>query len=578
MLRLPAILALLATALFAARAAGQAGEPAGDEPALADAAALVEQLDADRFEIRQQAADRLRALLDNAQGGERLAEALRTWLADRVADGSVSLEARSRLDRLLGDEWSDDATMLAEPSTADVATAVEQLAAATYDARWAARRRIERWSAAPQTACELLVLLKAHLADPRLAAADRTAIEGAYRRVRAAWLVSDPEHWTLTPVDAAQIDRWIAALVAPAAGRVEQFAARRELLDVLCRDDLLPLTIARLSAGRQAEADEAAAARLDELLELTRPAMVAEFWDQGRHEGVQHLYVDAPTLPEMGMRPSHFDRIDDRTARCVSGNNLPPGDYPVGVFFRHPQRDTAQFHLVNLPTPRRRQQYECLLELPDAVRWAEISTRTLDRCLIQQRALVADELRMLQWLEPGAVSRFAGPYFRGVDDRAYPQDGYFGQLGRASHHGVLCAILAEMGTREAVPGILEAVVDARFLPPNVNAPYDLPHLAALSIAARDPWSQVDAWLLDLAALPDALVHAEAAPEPPPTLGATAAALLAARHGAAPADLGLVPAGQLQEWFAVEGFRYADGAGPDAVERWWRETANARLQP
>ena len=47
-----------------------------------------------------------------------------------------------------------------------------------------------------------------------------------------------------------------------------------------------------------------------------------------------------------------------------------------------------------------------------------------------------------------------------------------------------------------MPGLAEAIAKNRFLPPTLLAPYRLEWLAALSIAARDPWPGVDAWLAD----------------------------------------------------------------------------------
>ena len=78
--------------------------------------------------------------------------------------------------------------------------------------------------------------------------------------------------------------------------------------------------------------------------------MVAEYWQAGRHTGVQHLLIGIPNHSPNAQRASHFDRIDESTAHCVSGNALSPGDYPVDVFLGHPRQEDAQFHLVNLPT------------------------------------------------------------------------------------------------------------------------------------------------------------------------------------------------------------------------------------
>src|SRR5581483_3855094 len=116
--------------------------------------------------------------------------------------------------------------------------------------------------------------------------------------------------------------------------------------------------------------------RLTAVLDWTRPAMTAEFWQSGRHLGIQHMIVGVPHFPQGARRASHFDSIDDQTAHCVSGNSLSPGDYPVGVFFPHPLTLEACFQLVNLPTPRKRMAYEYYVKRDESLRRAEISQRT----------------------------------------------------------------------------------------------------------------------------------------------------------------------------------------------------------
>ena len=93
------------------------------------------------------------------------------------------------------------------------------------------------------------------------------------------------------------------------------------------------------------------------MLDWTKPELVAEFWQGGHQTGEQHLVVGVPTLSPNAMKPTHFDRADDRVAHYVSGNSLSPGDYPVGEAFPHPLVEHGFFHLVNLPTPRRRMAY-----------------------------------------------------------------------------------------------------------------------------------------------------------------------------------------------------------------------------
>ena len=51
-----------------------------------------------------------------------------------------------------------------------------------------------------------------------------------------------------------------------------------------------------------------------------------------------------------------------------------------------------------------------------------------------------------------------------------------------------------MAPRRLCRGCWQAIQHKRFLRPSSLGPYELPWLAALSIAARDPWPEADAWL------------------------------------------------------------------------------------
>ena len=59
--------------------------------------------------------------------------------------------------------------------------------------------------------------------------------------------------------------------------------------------------------------------------------MAAEIWEDHQHGTVQYLLIGVPQYPERMTRATFFDKIDDTTAHCVSGNSLAPGDYPVGI-------------------------------------------------------------------------------------------------------------------------------------------------------------------------------------------------------------------------------------------------------
>jgi hypothetical protein len=245
---------------------------------------------------------------------------------------------------------------------------------------------------------------------------------------------------------------------------------------------------------------------------------------------------------------------------------LPPTHNDMAV-----QREGVMYHLVNLPTPRRRLLFEYRhLKVPEAQRLAELSERTTAWMLAQKRPLGQREIALLVQLDFGAVSRFAGPYLRTVDDAASgagDDEIHLNLAGRSSRHAMLCYVLAEVGTREAAPGLLEAIKSGRFLPPSPDAPYQLPWIAALSIARRDPWPDCDDWLAGLIERTEALVTI--GPESA-ELGATAAALLLSRHDVPPADFGLAEVGneQLLE-LGCQGFRFNVSERRGDVARWWQ---------
>ena len=135
-------------------------------------------------------------------------------------------------------------------------------------------------------------------------------------------------------------------------------AAKQDLLDILTTDAGVVRVQRAIQVRREAGGlDPFAEARLDDILEWTQPAMCAEIWYSGKLMTQQYLLVGVAQRVATANRPTHFDRIDDQTAHCVSGNSLLPGDYSVGVAFAatHPEvlnRGTNMlFHLVNLARP-----------------------------------------------------------------------------------------------------------------------------------------------------------------------------------------------------------------------------------
>ena len=141
-------------------------------------------------------------------------------------------------------------------------------------------------------------------------------------------------------------------------------------------------------------------------------------------------------------------------------------------------------------------------------------------------------------------------------------------LGRqSSRFGAICANWHSTERARPRPGLLEAIRQKKFLPPTPLGPYRLQWLAALSIARRDPWPDVDAWLGENLDNQQTVIidHDEAA-----EIGATAAGLLLARHQQRPEAFGLQAAvdSQLAQ-LKLHGFRYGTPDDLQRVRQWWK---------
>ncbi len=586
---LPALLAILT--VLGLRFSFANAEGVLDRPSVVrEVEGLIAELDSDRYAVRRAAAERLEALARRQELGPLLAELFQRQLL-RV---ETSLEVRTRLEQLGRDLPKVSVAPPDEVDDQEVRRLVELVEADSYAQRLGAAKRLEWLAQGGAWACRVMLCVKSRLADESIADDALAWLEPIYQKARQTWTTTNPAQWDLPPVAQHQIVQWVdelagthAGLAGPSGLRQKRVAAR-ELWELIVRDEYVGAVREAVEAKLQEGGlDPAAVGRLQPLWDITRPAMVAEYWEGRKHGGVQRLVVGVPDQRPGAPAPSHFDRIDDEVAHCVSGSNLSPGEYPVGVAIPHPRnRNGAFFHLVNLPTPRRRLAYERELQTDEAVRLTQISRRTLDRWLRQKRSLEEHELMVLAHLDSGEVSRFAGEYFLLVEDQALgppeialaPLDSLPGvnaetealqQVrlgGRPSRHGCICALLAYEGTKAALPGLLEALKKNRFLPPTPEGPYLLPWIAALGIAQRDPWPGVDGWLAGLLERPEALVEGQ--PEPP-TLGATAAAVLLGRHGLDPIAFGLTSVRDaLIERSGLSPCRFPSDEVRAKVERWW----------
>jgi len=537
---------------------------------------VLADLDADEFATRAGALQRLREMAAADDARKPLALAVQQALVDP----GTSFEVRKQLEQLQRLLPPADLPPAEKISIGQIRELIDQLQHDSYGRRLGAESRLRWLLGSREARVPIYLEVKRRLAAPQLALGAAEGMRDIYEAARGAWLASDAGGGDLPPVADSEIDRWVDALANPKSQAVFPLSgeplAAVELRDLLARPEYAARVRAALETRRRSAAlAPEADARLGEMIDLARPAMVAEFWQGGANLNIQRLLVGVPSVSEGGT--SHFDRIDDRTAHCVTGVNLVEGDYPVGVALPHPTLPSAFFHLVNLPTPRRRMAYEYAARGSEARRLEAIVERTTEDLLGRGRPLEERELTMLAQFPIEDVSRFAGRYLATVADctvaagRLEPSAPPEVERTRPSIHGLLCAWLGAKGTRAAIPGLLEAIDRDRALPPSAAMPYRFDRLAALAIARRDPWPEVDAWLARIVPRREHLVVGQAeAPE----LGATAAAILLARHGrrgAALEDFQLIAcAGMLARQYGLTGYRYASAESCGIVERWWLE--------
>ena len=629
-LGLSCLLALIAAGLpRVSRAVDDPATPLEDYPAEIDRLFL--GLDAVDGDTRDAAARRLETLAGQSAWQSILAQRAHAALQSL----ETSYELRLRLKQLLARIQSRDSPTPGPidvesgklvPSAAEVDRLIARLDDDSPAVRVAATERLTALARLPSANGIVLARLASIVDVPCDAPGLARQRQRLWNVAHCAWLASDPATWRLPEVTDEEIDSWVGALAAPGApptvsAAAAQASARRQLVDLMARDECVARVrqaLARRLSDRQLDVD--AADRLKEVDDWARPALVAEYWQGPEHLGIQNLKVGVPNLSEGAERPSLFDRSDDATAHCVSGNSLSPGDYPVGVFFPHPRDSGAQFHLVNLPTPRHRLAYNCDVERPAAERLTKITERTLNWMISRGQPLSLGELSMLEGLDAEAVSRFAGKYFLKVDDSLY-DDGMQSRLvGQLSRHQNLCCLLARVGTPTAVPGIVAAIEAGRFLPAKAEAPYHWAWLAALAIANREPWPESDEWLASLVARTEPLVYRPATPEAAagaderepaqaaaptadaeapaargdtrevrapgalwrdayadrtPDIGACAAGMLLVRHRLPPTAFGLdSTAFPPFTSFGISGYWFRDAAGRDKVISWWHEQRRA----
>ncbi|HET6883293.1 MAG TPA: hypothetical protein VFI31_24195 [Pirellulales bacterium] len=547
---------------------------------------LIAELNDDDFDVRQQASEKLADLARQPRHREELAGAVRASLNGP----GLGYEARRQLERLSRDLPPAKVAAAPEVTDDELDRLVAGLDGDTYADRIGAAAQLASLAERPGLACRISERLRPIRRMPTLSRQTRERVEPLWERAQLAWLSSDPAAWQWSPVEQEQIEHWLDLLTRPlppqaeTASREETRArlerkrrlagrdvAKEELLALLARDDQTARTKAaidqRLAGGR---IDDEARRLLRELADWTLPWLAIEIWTEAKLTSVLELIVGVPFQVPMAPRPTLFDRIDGRQAHCVSDAVLRPGDYPVGVLFPHPSpiRSDAQLVLYHLPTPRARLAYHYRLKGDRDRRFPELSERTLVRLAGEKRPLKQAEFVMLASLEPHAVSRFAAKYLATVGDPTPVDKLREEHAGRGSPHSSLCNMLVEIGTHEAVPGILEAIRTGKLAKPADPSSPNWPWVAVLTILASDPGPDADRILPVLIPRTDPLVAGDKVQS---DVGATAAAILVDLHGLPVEKFGLelVDDSMLSEYGGI-GYRFNPPEMRLKVLAWWKE--------
>jgi hypothetical protein len=508
-------------------------------------------------------------------------------------------EARRQLEELARLLPQVKAEIPADVSDAELDQLIGMLDVETYGERIGAAARLSALVERPSLACRIVERLRPLRRSATLSRQTHQRLEPIWDKAQLAWLSSDPRAWEFPPVDQERIDDLLYLLARPlppptadesrqeTRARLERKrrlsqreSAQGELLALLIRDDQTTRVKAALDerlAGGQIDDD--ARQRLSDLADWMRPWLAIELWTERKVTSLLELPLGVPYELPMAPRPTVFDRCDGRVAHCVSDVVLGPRDYPVGVLFPHPSflRADSQFVIFDLPTPRARMAYHYRIKSQRDQRLPELSERTLARLAAEKRPLKQAELLMLPSLDAHAVSRFAGKYFLAVGDPPCPDKQQEERAGRGSPYENFCNMLIEIGTHEAVPGIVNAIKAGSLKKPIAsltNKPQgDWRWVAALAILASDPGPDADQILPELLSRTDPLVLNG---ESPCDVGATAAAILVDLHHLEVEKFGLEQADDsLLAEFGGIGYRFNPPEMRQKVLEWWQREKAAK---
>ena len=445
-------------------------------------ARLIAALDHPDYDYRRRAQEKLQEVAREKDLQPLLAEQIQRVLVKQ----GVSYEVRSVLVELRRMLPAAETLAPTDVGQAEIDRLLDELDNDSFAQRVGAAERLNWLLGSPAAGVRMMTTLKARLqvdlddeeaeaerpgtepaagdADERPAAGeDRHPLVALLHEVRGRWLTS-PTEWPLPAVEETRWRGWIQDLASERDdqdARIRRAVASRELRDLLARQQYTQPVTEALQKNRDETGALPGALAIERLLAWVQPAMVAEVWQDHRHVTIQYLIVGVPQFPEGAWRATHFDRIDDHTAHCVSGNNLEPGDYPVGQAIPHPHGHyfmappsglNLMFHLINLPTPRQRMAYKYLARRPQADRLRELSQRTMDAIVAEKRRPTPGGLSMLAQIDAEVLSRSIGAYFDAVPDHSLNQIDRYPAALRTDHEA-LCELLADVGTHDALPAL-----------------------------------------------------------------------------------------------------------------------------
>jgi hypothetical protein len=493
-------------------------------------------------------------------------------------------------------------------STEDVAALVRSLGSDRYLDREAALKLLEAAARQPKTIDLIYPAMKVAASDVALAVDVRLMLKPLVETARYTWLLNSTTIGATPAPSSQNLARWIDQIAAPGKrGPVHtsicRDAAERELLDALTQPATVTVIQPALEAALAREAlDGDALNRLRRLDEWSRPGLATEFWQRRRNLAVQYFVLGLPARAPGAVCPTQFDQVVGDMARCVSGNSLAPGEYPLNVAFPHPREQAAFFQLVSLPTARDRVIYQYENDrLGDIERLQAITERTLGPSIATRHPLDEGQMWLLGHLDQPTLARLLRQYFAETPDRPFDLSDLAPMLTDVSScHRAACLMLALDGSHDVIPTLVEAAEKKQFLLLDTDQPQGVPWAAALAIAARDRWDEVDVWLAGLIERTDQISYGLGTPA---DVGATAAAMLLKRNGEAPADFELlareplrrglhdrfdeqVNANYRQRMFedrmfkqlGVKPYYFADARGRSAVQAWWKRRQPTALPP